>query len=372
MRKLVTVRQVSDIQPIEGADFIVLAKVDGWQCIAKKGEFEVGDFALYYELDSALPVDDDRYEFLHKSCKKKFAGGEVLRIKTMKMKGELSQGLLLPITSFPEVQEVIDEYYANDKASEIMDHDFSELLRVVKYEKEVSAPNAAGDFPWFIRKTDQERIQNQFKRLERDLRDEQPIFVPTLKLDGSSCTLAYVTDPTYKVEKLQEFEDEDGGQFIVCSRNVLLKPDTENKWYLGADDIGAREALKQFHENIGRNIALQGELVGPGIQGEHEKHHYYTIYAFAIFDIDNQEYLSYSEFAHICDFHLRVKRAPQLMEEINILESFSNVEDYLSFAENIPSEIAFADIPEGVVFHKKYGKPYSFKAISNQYLMHTD
>jgi len=92
MRKLVHIEKINEILPIEGADKIELVKVLSWQCIAKKGEFKVGDLCVYHEIDSVCP-ETDNYEFLRS---RKF------RIRTIKMKGELSQGLALPISILPE------------------------------------------------------------------------------------------------------------------------------------------------------------------------------------------------------------------------------------------------------------------------------
>ena len=102
MRKLASVQVVTDILPIEGADRIELAKVLGWQCVTLKNEFKKGDLAVYFEVDSFLPVCD-KFEFLRKtSYKKSNLMGEGFRLRTMKMRGEISQGLLQPISVLPE------------------------------------------------------------------------------------------------------------------------------------------------------------------------------------------------------------------------------------------------------------------------------
>lgn len=363
MRKLATIRKIADVQPIPNADAIEVVTVDGWQVVAKKGEFKVGDYAMYFEIDSALPANDERYEFLRKSCLKSFGGGEVLRIKTIKLRKQVSQGLLLPLDQFPEVNkqlgvtildpEIRAEAIAKAEVDEV---DFSEALGVVKYEREVHAPNAAGDFPHWIRKTDQPRIQNVFKRLPKS-----GVYTATLKLDGSSTTVAYITDPRLYVPKLEA--DEFGGQLVVCSRNNTLKPDTENKWFKGVYNSGLDTAAKRIHED-GFNIAIQGELLGPGIQSNHEGFKEYRVVAFAAWDIDSQEYLSYNKFLTLVEAY-GIPCTP-LIDTID-LSQFSSVNDYLEYAEKVKSP--FSDVPEGVVFHKLAGEHHSFKSISNRYLL---
>lgn len=386
MRKLVTIRDVSELLPIDGADFIELAVVDGWQCIVKKGEFKVGDRGLFFEIDSMIPVDDERFSFLENKAVD-YNNKRMTRIRTMRMKGVLSQGLLLPTGLF-EVDITRGMFRAmselsNNEFVEFMQNndvdignefihgvDLSWVLGVEKYEKPVDprlkGGKPAGDFPHFIRKTDQERIQNCFGRLSRA--DQDTVFVPTLKMDGSSTTVAYVTDKKYFAEKLPI--DDSQGQMYVCSRNLTLKETDNCRWWAGVRNSGILEAVKEHHLRTGRNLAVQGELVGPGIQGDHEGHDEYKVYLFSVFDIDQQRYLSIDEaddvlksdeFGHVST----VKR----FEDVKLAD-FASVQDYLKYAEQIESP--FSKNPEGVVFHQRNSdgkEPVTFKAISNKYLL---
>ena len=147
MRALVTIRQIWKISEISDSDFLELAFVDGWQCVTKKGEFKAGDKAIYFEVDSFLPIDP-RFEFLRKSCLRKMGDVEGFRLKSIRLRKQLSQGLLLPLAEFPEV--------AGKEAGE----DVTELLKVVKWEPPIPAclaGEAKGTFPGFIMKTDEER-----------------------------------------------------------------------------------------------------------------------------------------------------------------------------------------------------------------------
>ena len=106
MRVLASVRHVRNIQPIEGADLIVKTQVDGWQCITKKGEFNVGDFGVYFEIDSFVNASDSRFSFLSKQFMN-WEGKFGARIRTIKLKGQIAQGLMLPISLFGEIQEPV-------------------------------------------------------------------------------------------------------------------------------------------------------------------------------------------------------------------------------------------------------------------------
>lgn len=373
-RQLVTLRQVDKISPIEGADRIVLASVDGWNCIVKKGEFEEGDYGIFIEIDSMLPLDNPVFSFLAGRNEREVKGRKYVRIKSMKMKGVLSQGLFLPI--WDEMLRLVISLVSDSKLDSINAR-LGDVLNplmgldarygVIKYElpDTVTMKGAlpAGDFPWFISKTDEPRIQNVFKDLSKGNLDKE--YIPTLKLDGSSLTVAYVTDEKLFMDKLEV--DSDGGQTIVCSRNLTLKPDDESAFWKGAKNSGILDAVKDFVKATGRQIAVQSELVGPGIQKNHENHDDYAAYAFKIYDIDKQKYLPMEEFVSICKEYI----IPMTIRYAPIrLGDFKTVDDFLAYAENVGSVLS--DCPEGVVFHERYDDGTnlrSFKAISNSFLL---
>lgn len=108
MRKLASIQRIWKIEPIEGADRIELAHVLGWQCVVNKGQFQPMDIAVYFEIDSFLPVRDV-FEFMRSSSYKKTdIMGEGFRLRTMRFRGQISQGLLLPVSQFPEIPKNAD------------------------------------------------------------------------------------------------------------------------------------------------------------------------------------------------------------------------------------------------------------------------
>ena len=361
-RKLVTLRKVKDINPIKKADMIERLTVDGWDVVAQKDEFEVGDVGVFFEVDSGLPVEDSRYDFLSKGGSKDFHGKQVYRIRTMRLRGVISQGLLKPLTEYPEIEKYlkVNEISLDDAVEQRLD--FSEMLDVIKYEPplKVRGADAAGGFPFWIRKTDQERINNVYDIMEADHKHDE--FVATLKMDGSSTTVAYITDKEKFYDTLPV--DDEGGQFILCSRNQALKDDGHSAFHAAVDNLNLRDKIKEYHLRTGKNIALQGELLGKGVQGTREKIYDYTIHFFSAYDIDEQVYLPWDDLKLLCN-ELDVPHVKEL-GRFKPFEEFSSVEEFIDYANNI--DPVFADIPEGVVFHEVNGTA-SFKAISTKYLL---
>lgn len=344
-RKLVTIREVNEILPIEGADFIELVRVDGWQTICKKGEFKVGSLGLYFEVDSFLPIDE-RYEFLRKSSFRKLENKEGFRLKTMKLKGQWSQGLLLPLTIFPEIENIDFEA------------DYSELLNVTKYEPPLPSQLtgiAKGNFPSFIRKTDEERIQNLPAYFDGKLRWK--LFEASEKIDGSSMTV-YFRD----------------GDFGVCSRNIDLKEDDQNSFWVITNELDLRKILSEY----GRNIAIQGELAGPGIQKNRLKLDSLRFFIFNVWDIDQHRYMTpYERFIFlnkdlkIYDKSKEIWHVPVLDEEIFIFNECQDMKSLLERSER-KSIVNPKVMLEGIVYKScnlENGDVLSFKAINNRYLL---
>jgi RNA ligase (TIGR02306 family) len=341
-RKLVTIRKVSNILPIENADLIELALIDGWQCVVRKGEFKKGDLGLYFETDSFLPIEET-YEFLRKSSYKKLPdGSEGFRLKTMKLKGKLSQGLLLPLSVFPKIQK------------HEMDKDYSDILKVVKYEPPLPASLsgiAKGLFPSFIKKTDQERIQNlpEFFEIHNDMGFEM-----TEKEDGSSVTY-YCLD----------------GTFGYCSRNLELKEEGENTYYKIAQELGLKKTLSQF------NVAMQGEIVGEGINKNCLKIKGAEFHVFDIYDIYKKRLLLPAERLSLIKTmnNPKIKHIPILNPNIKIFQVCKTMDELLDYAKG-KSFLNPNTEREGLVFKSVIlddnSQAISFKVVNNDYLLKSE
>jgi len=335
-RKMATVRRIDDIQPIIGADLIEAVKIGGWNVVAQKSMgYKAGDLVIYCEIDSFIP--NEIAPFLTQGGKepKEYKGVKGERLRTKKLKGVVSQGLLLPLSVVFELDP--------QTSVDIVGTNVSEILGVQKYEPpaEFLAANAKGSFPYFIPKTDQERIQN-LKNKYNDWYVESNTWEVTEKLHGSSMTVY--------------FKD---GEVGVCSRNLELKEDLDNTFWKTAHSSGAVEALK----SLGKNMAVQGELIGPGINDNIYKLTDFKFYVFNIFDIDKQQYFVPSHCRSVVE-KLQLLHVPVLYSEV--LQQ-DNIEDVLSYAEG-KSQLNITTEREGLVF-KKFDASESFKAISNRWLI---
>ncbi|KAH7257004.1 hypothetical protein BKA59DRAFT_95161 [Fusarium tricinctum] len=364
-RKLVTVRQISAITPIQGADRIVKATVDGWICVVSVNTFKPGDRGVYFEIDSLLPGSDPRFAFLAP----KTAGADEptcpsdIRVRTTKIRGVVSQGLLMSLTDFPEIVSKLNGGISYG----LGDVGFEDVLNVRKYEKPAVSllQNSASstplpDFPAFIPRTDQERVQN----LPEIFSTHGPeIFQESTKMDGSSMTVFYLNNSSPYYETLpDEIRDVGVG---VCSRNRILienHPRSPSLFYATARVLKLHETLAK----IGRNIAIQGELCGSGIQSNFEgfSSGTHNFFLFSVYDIDEQRYLPPREVHETWAPRLGVKHVPvhgyRPLNEIG-----STVEDLLNQAEGKGIN---GRKREGIVF-KREDAVFSFKAISNSYLL---
>lgn len=372
MRKLATIRKIADIQPIDGADKIELAKISGWQVvIAKDVGHKIGDKVVYCEIDSYLPIQPE-FEFLRKTSYKKMSNGdEGFRLKTIRLRGEISQGLIIPLNDasilaarLANEQEDPDDYFMMFSEMEL-GTDITNLLGIVKYDPPVPAQlagKAKGSFPGFIPKTDQERVQNidvdkrQFI-YEYDDKGKKSVFEKryfiTEKLDGSSFT-CYYRD----------------GEFGVCSRNLELIETEDNTFWQVARKLDLENKLKSVSDEVG-NIALQGELIGPGIQKNMYGLTEPTVKFFDVFSIDKRKYLPFTD-THKLIHAMQLESVPLLQAKPAVFLPDS-IDEILELAEGKTREWKGNQFRkaerEGIVFVEDSPSRFTFKAISNKYLL---
>jgi RNA ligase (TIGR02306 family) len=333
MRKLATIRKIDALNPIEGADAIECATVGGWKIVVKKGEYNVGDFAVYCEIDSWIPTE--LAPFLSKGKEpREFEGIKGERLRTVKLRGQLSQGLLLPYAICGMIVAEGD--------------DVSELLGIVKWEMPMNAQLAGmakGNFPSLIPKTDQERAQNLVKEILA-VAQAGSQFEITEKLEGSSMTV-YLID----------------GEFGVCSRNLDLKETEGNAFWQVARRDGIEEKMRTVP---GTDFAIQGELIGPGIQGNIYKLAAPEFFVFDVYNITTGSYLSPQKRRELIR-NLGLHHVPVLYIDKDL--GVGSVEEILQWAEG-KSVMGNSNGPEreGIVFKEANGG-MTFKAISNKYLL---
>ncbi len=334
MRKLASIQKIKALEAIQGADAIEKATVLGWQLVVKKGEFKVGDLAVYCEIDSLFP-DKPAFEFL------KPRG---MRIRTIRLRGQISQGICFPLSILPKEFEPIE------------DEDCTEVLGITKYEPPIPACLSGvikGKFPSFIPKTDETRVQVLQKVLDKYKGEKCYV---TEKLDGSSTT--------YYIKE---------NEFGVCSRNLELLEDEENSFWKVARQLDVENKLR----SLGRNISLQGELIGEGVQNNKLKLKGQTVRFFNAFDIDKFEYLNFYEFNLLLN-SLNLQGVPIISLDYNL----ENDIDAIIKMATIKSQLLSDIWAEGIVIRPYIEKidlllsienfhngRVSFKAINPEFLI---
>jgi len=329
-RKLASIRQISSITPIEGADNIEKITIDGWNCVSKKGEFKEGQLCVYFEIDSFLPIRPE-FEFLRRTSLRKMGGEEGFRLKTIRLRGVLSQGLALPLNILGEHSSV-----------QIGD-DVTEMLGVVKFEPPIPVELQGipkGLFPAFICKTDQERIQN----IWNEIKNNPESFEVSLKLDGTSCT--------YYLHN---------GDFGVCSRNLEIQASETNTLWKLARQYQIEELLRSY----GHNIALQGEIIGEGIQKNPEKIKGQDFYLFDIWDINQRRYYSPQERRALHEKYFSALKHIPILDGKRFLKEYQTIESILATADGPSMK---GTVREGIVFRSNESG-LTFKIISNLYLL---
>jgi RNA ligase (TIGR02306 family) len=342
MRKLASIQRITDIQPIDGADAIEVASILGWKVvIAKRDGFKIGDLVVYCELDSVLPPKPE-FEFL---AKYKY------RVKTVRLRGQVSQGLCFPLSVLDGLK------YQNDTRENPMyewkeDQEVTEVLGVTKYDPpEISSGGGflqgktAGNFPCYVPKTDEVRLQASPKLLKELV--GIPLYV-TEKVDGTSATFSIFD-----------------GEVNVCSRNRSVKEDGNNVYWKMAHKYNIIEIL---NNNLG--IAIQGEIAGPGIQGNKLGLTDIDLFIFNVYDIKTGNYFTADQFFEFCKVNNLVT-VPQ-MEDI-ILTDEPTIEEFLDLAKG---KYASGNPREGIVVRARDNEyspslkgRLSFKVINNDFLL---
>ena len=354
MRKLASIQTVTNIRPIPDRDLIEQVNVNGWNIIVKKGEFNEGDKCVYIEIDSKLPPRKE-FEFLEK---KKYV------IKTMKMAGVRSEGIVFPLSILPlwfrfmavgtNVTWALGITQYNKEADVKMSigkRIFKLLMRYSWFRKMIKArlvkSSAQTSFPRWITKTDEERIQNKPWVLS-----EANIWTATEKLDGSSAT--------YGIRKTK-----DGFEYVVCSRNLQLFG-TDNIWHRISERYNMQAVLEKLIEAEGAttSIVLQGEIIGPGIQGNKYRLSDIEFYVFNLkVDGVNKSYVSEA----LAEHH-SLKTVPVIATLCLTFMSVDDVLAYATFKSNINKDV----LAEGIVFRRydlNADVVDSFKAVSPDFLI---
>ena len=343
MRKLASIQRIWKIEPIDGADRIELAHVLGWQCVVNKGQFQEMDLAVYFEVDSFLPVAPE-FEFLRASSYRKTdIMGEGFRLRTMKFRGQISQGLLLPVRVFPVIPDDVE-----------LGTDVTELLGVKKWEIEeriTTGGTMIGTLPYDIPHTDETRVQAEPGLIQEFAGLEYYI---STKMDGSSHSVGI---------------DENG--FHVTGHNYEYKDDGNSPFYelVKSTDLWAKMEAFAADHNLS-SFTIQGELCAPGIQKNRLK---LTKPAWYVFTVrENGKRVSLNRMLEVCAT-LGLENVP--IEEVgtDLPAKYPTVEALLERADgNYPKGGKKEGIvirPTEPVYCELISAALSMKVVSNKYLL---
>lgn len=321
--KLASIEVIKEILPHNNADSLELAKVLGWQVIVRKGEFKAGQSVVFIPIDTILP-DTEWSAFLKK-------GDKPIRLNTIRLRGEYSQGLVQPLTILPEHVRGWQE--GADVGGE---------LGVKKYEKEIPAclsGDIAGGFPiHYAPKTDEDNGLSNPQIVKHTL--SKPC-IATLKLDGSSCTIVVI----------------DGKIEHVCSRNLSIKESATNGFWIAARKLKLTGVS---------NCVIQGELMGPGVQGNQLELTEPTLFVYQIRDLTESRWLSYIDMVGACMELLKCHYVPVVTTTYeDTIEYLQEVADGEKLPNGKPAEgIVVRPIETEAM---GVGRPLGFKIINRNY-----
>lgn len=308
--KLTQITKILEISPIQGADRIEKAKVLGWDVVVRKGLHKVGDTVIFVFPDTNIPK-----KYLDES----YDGDEKVRLKTVKMKGQYSAGLILPLSLLP-----VDTIREDGM-------DVSQLLDIEKWEMPIPVQLSGvvlGGFTSLVSKTDEDNYRSNpeaIKELEEDRFKGQEFYL-TLKCDGTSAT--YILDPNDDI-------------FRVFSRNLELKnTETNTHWR-----IALHYNIEKVLRECGKHYAIQGEIAGESIQGNPMKLVGQHLFVFLIKDLDCNQWLSWDETCKFCDDN-GLLHVPQygrfLLDDMPSLESLqvlaNNAKYKVTNGSDVPAE----------------------------------
>lgn len=397
-RKMASVQKIASLAPIENSDFLEVAMMEnlGWKVVVKKGEFKVGDKVIYFEIDSAINVKDlpECLAFLKdKGTKKLFTGRtpetsafseEYVRIKTIKLRGQVSQGLIVDFeeaakkTHYSDGESAVDflvDHIPEEKCevgSDLTQEFHVEVWdRLVEWYEERSQlgpqarAHAAGNFPSWCPKTDEIRLESLMEYFN-DPEMVNAEWECTVKEDGSSQTLFYCPE---------KWPD---APMKIASRRFLLKDDGSSDDWVNVLKTSSsfdvlQEKLRSLYENgipkfpPKHEIAIQAEHTGSRFNGNRDRKTEDHFSVFRIFDVTDQKFVSPDCRYAICKFlgleHVPVIETCKIFQKLKTIDDF---ERYVDRKSNNGNQI------EGVVFKRIDNGSISFKKVSAKYLLKSD
>lgn len=372
-RQMASIQRCVEVRPIPGADKIEVATVLGWECVVKKGSFQPGDLGIYIEVDSIVP-EKPQFEFMR---------DRKWRVKTIRLRGQVSQGLFMPLDDFVayglgrvdegqdvsrllgitkyDPEEVTGPMFMNPKSKPWW---FNILIRIPFLRKFLIKPVGGGiAFPsHLVPKTDEPRLQTFGPGFLEEFKD-LPVSI-TQKMDGTSVTIIWHEN-----------------KLSVASRNVWFPTKKNNVYWNMVEKIGLGKVLSRYLK--GCAFAIQGEICGPSIQGNKYKLEETHLFVYGVYSITKQEYYNPGQLRQFVQLMRALSQGAHLTHvpeigELTIREIGTTVEEWIKFATS-KSTLNPESYNEGIVVRSLDNKPYgqfkmngkrwSFKVISPEFLL---
>ena len=334
MQDLANIKQILDIQPHNNADALELAIIEGWQCVIKKNEYKPGDLVVYIPIDTKIEQSPSWASFLEKYN---------WRVRLIKLRGELSYGLILPLSILPK------DFPIENNA------DVSKILHVVKYEKPDNSSGTKslgmGSFPSFTGMIITDEINIQSKPILIEKLKGLPYYIST-KWDGSSMSAIYDKTPSNPE-----------GEFILSSRNRRINFSDDN-WSKAAIKYNLPEILKNC------NYGIQCELVAPKIQGNRAGLSSVEIRIFNLFDKTTRKYVGYNELVLFCkEYDLPMVSVLEVGESFDYsLNQLLEIAKSTKYPNNFPAE-GIVVRPQATIYSEEIKDRLSFKVLNSDYLL---
>jgi len=393
-RELATIQKISNVQSISGYDKIDLYQIKGWQVIAGKGEFKIGELVVFIEPDTILP-ERPEFEFLRKRCWNSVYGG--FRIRVMKLGGIYSQGIIFPLSILnkPKKLNLFKWLILFNKKTIFQENqDMTSPLGIIRYDEEEKEQlryekrhpqkkyfgfrkilfklglighkkrkrTKKSYFPSFFPKSDEIRLNSIPEIL--DCIKEKEIYISE-KIDGCSSSFYYKD-----------------GEFGVCTRNMKIGRNA-NVGLIGSvhwacvDKYDIENKLSSYCKNNNKNIVLQGEIIAPSVQGNKYQKTEPELYLYQIYDINKQNFINYPEFIIITK-DLGIPTVPILFKGNERDLNLNSVEDWIKYSIG-KSIINLSIEREGIVIRtvkeekspglKTINSRISFKVINPEFLL---
>lgn len=336
-----SIEKVIRLDSIEQADKLELATVKGWKVVVKKGTVSVGDLVVFIPIDTIVNIQKPHFSFLKDE-----------RIRTMRIRGVFSQGLILPSTSLEkEIRDAME--WTESNSSNVAD-----VIGVKKFEKEQPQQHQQHTVPSYvpfpldvIPRTNEDNLQSSPQSVEEIINKE--IYI-TKKLDGSSMTLLW--------------RDE---RFTVCSRNIVVYDiDGDNEIVRLQHDMVTFVLLHDWRSSFrGKHLGIQGEFCGPKINANRMQLTENIFYVFNLYCLETNKLFTKTDTAHLCEHH-GFQTVPILFEgtftsvwDSVRLQQFANE---VTYGKGIPGEgiVVRPDVP---FWSPTLNKWYSVKVINQHY-----